>query len=442
MALTETFDADGKASANSSAVTLTPGAPVNLAQDFSYAGTASIGDLVWHDRNADGFVQPGEEGIGGVTLVPTWAGPDGVFGTPDDIVLPSVTTAPDGSYLIPNLPAGSYKVAMDPATVPTGYVPTYDVDAGNLESSTVSLEAGQARTDVDFGLREVADLMIVKSHPAGAIDAGGNVTFRITVTNLGPGVARAVQVIDTLPAGLAITDVVATGWTCTTVSQAVTCDLTGDLASGSVAFLDISTTTSLQAAPSVVNSATVSSSTPDVNPDNNVSIDPVVVNAADIVLKKALVGTLVSGKNATYVLTISNLGPSTVPTGKLVVTDPLPSLLTAVSATSTDFTCQITGQNVVCTNKADFPAGSVSKITIVAKVGKASIGTSITNRATVTGGFVDPTPNDEVDAATLTITRLPGTGSDIPWAAPLIALTLLGAGGTLLLVARRRRLKA
>ena len=439
VALTETFDADGKASANTSAVTLTPVAPVNLAQDFSYAGTGSIGDLVWHDRNADGVVDPGEEGIASVTVIPTWAGPDGLFGTADDIILPSVTTAPDGSYLIPNLPAGSYKVDIDPATVPAGYVPTYDIDAGNLESSTVSLEAGQHRTDVDFGLREVADLMIVKSHPAGGIDAGGNVTFRITVTNLGPGVARSVQVIDTLPAGLTITDVAATGWTCTPAGQAITCTLGEDLVSGGIAFIDVTTKTSLQAAPSVVNLATVTSSTPDVNLDNNSTTDPVVVNAADLVLKKSLVGTLVSGKNAEYVLTVSNLGPSTVPAGKVVVTDALPALLTAVSATSTDFTCQITGQNVVCTNKAAYPAGSVSTITVIAKVGKASVGTSITNSASVTGGFVDPTPDNEVDAATLTITRLPGTGSDVPWMFPLITIALLAAGGGLLLVARRRR---
>ena len=441
VALTETYDSDGKGTANTSAVSLTTDAPANLAQDFAYTGSASIGDLVWHDRNANGVVDPGEEGIAGVTVIPTWAGPDGLFGTADDIILPSVTTGTNGAYLIPNLPAGSYRVAIDPTTVPAGYVPTYDVDAGNLESSTVSLAAGQHRTDVDFGLREVADLMIVKSHPAGAIDAGGTVTFRITVTNLGPGVARAVQVVDTLPAGLTITAVTATGWTCTTVGQEITCDLAADLASSDAAYLDISTTTSVQAAPSVVNSATVTSSTPDVNPDNNLSIDPVVVNAADLVLKKAVIGTLVSGKNAEYVLTISNLGPSTVPAGKVVVTDVLPSLLTAVSATSTDFTCSITGQNVVCTNKAAYPAGSVSKITIIAKVGKASTGTSITNTAHVTGGFIDPTPNDEVDAATLTITRLPGTGSDIPWMVPLIALALLGTGGGLLLVARRRRVQ-
>jgi LPXTG-motif cell wall-anchored protein len=82
----------------------------------------------------------------------------------------------------------------------------------------------------------------------------------------------------------------------------------------------------------------------------------------------------------------------------------------------------------------------VSKITIIAKVGKASNGTCRSRtRRIVTGGFVDPTPNDEVDAATLTITRLPGTGSDVPWIVPLIAMVLLGVGGGLLLVARRRR---
>jgi fimbrial isopeptide formation D2 family protein/uncharacterized repeat protein (TIGR01451 family) len=439
VALTETFDADGIGSANLSAVALTLANPQNLAQDFSYTGSGSIGDLVWHDRNANGVVDPGEGGIPGVTVTATWAGPDGVLGTPDDIALPSVTTAADGTYLIPNLPAGSYRVDIDPETVPAGYVPTYDVDGGVLQTATVSLEGGQHRTDVDFGMREVADLMVVKSHPAGAIDAGGNVTFRITVTNLGPGVARAVQIVDTMPAGLAITDVLSTGWTCTTVGQQITCDLAADLVSGASAFIDVTATTSVKAAPSVVNSATVTSSTPDVNPDNNVSIDPVVVNAADLVLKKELVGTLVSGKNAEYVLTISNLGPSTVPAGKVVVIDSLPALLTAVSAASTDFACQITGQNVVCTNKADYPAGSVSKITIIAKVGKAATGVSITNTAHVTGGFVDPTPNDEVESATMTITRLPGTGSDVGWMMPLIAVALLAAGGGVLWVARRRR---
>ena len=333
--LTQTYDADGLGTPSTSAVTLTVGAPANLNQDFSYTGTASIGDLVWHDRNADGLVDPGEEGIGGVTVTATWAGPDGVIGTPDDIVLPTTTTALDGSYLFPNLPAGSYTVVIDPATVPVGYVSTYDVDGSDLRSSTVTLATGEARTDVDFGLREIADLMIVKSHPAGGIDPGGSVTFRITVTNLGPGTARAVEVVDTVPVGLTIDTVTAAGWTCTTTGQEIVCDLDTDLLVDGIVFFDVTTTATLAAAPGVLNTVVVTTDTPDRVSTNNTSVDPVQVDAADLSITKRLVGgKLTWDKVAEYVLTVHNAGPSAVPAGKVVVTDPLPVQLTAISATS------------------------------------------------------------------------------------------------------------
>ncbi len=43
-----------------------------------------------------------------VTL--TFAGPDGLFGTPDDVVSPVQTTGPNGIYLFENLPAGAFRV--------------------------------------------------------------------------------------------------------------------------------------------------------------------------------------------------------------------------------------------------------------------------------------------------------------------------------------------
>ncbi len=440
VALTATYDADSTATPNTSSVSLTESAPANLTQDFSYAGTASLGDLIWHDRNADGVVDPGEEGIGGVVVTATWAGPDGVLGTADDIAWPSVTTAPDGSYTIPNLPAGSYSVVIDPASVPTGYVSTYDLDGSDLKATTTTLTVGQVRTDVDFGLREVVDLMVVKSHPAGGIDPGGSVTFRITVTNLGPGVARNVEATDTVPAGLVIDTISATGWTCTTSGQTISCVLDTSLASGAAAFLDVTTTATLAAAPGVLNTVTVTTDTPDVNPANDTSIDPVVVQAADLSITKKLVGgTLTWDKVAEYVLTVTNKGPSAVPAGKVVVSDPLPVQLTAISATSADFTCTISGQNIVCTNTTDYASGTTSTISIKVKVAKVSSPVSVVNTATVTGGFVDPTPEDEVDSATVTLGPLSSTGSDVSLGLVLATGSLLAAGGVLLLVGRRRR---
>ncbi len=438
--LTATYDFDGTGTASTSAVSLTPGVPVNLAQDFSYTGTASIGDLIWHDRNADGVVDPGEEGIGGVAVTATWAGPDGTFGTADDIVLPTTTTAPDGSYLFPNLPAGSYTVVIDPATVPVGYVSTYDVDGADLKTSTVTLGVGEARRDVDFGLREITDLMIVKSHPAGGIDPGGSVTFRITVTNLGPGTARAVEVVDTVPAGLTIDTVTATGWTCTTTGQTIVCDLDTDLLADGVVFFDVTTTATLAAAPGVLNVVTVTTDTPDLVSTNDTSVDPVQVDAADLSITKTLVGgKLTWDKVAEYVLTVHNAGPSAVPAGKVVVTDPLPVQLTAISATSTDFTCTISGQNIVCTNNASYASGTTSTISVKVKVAKVTTSVSVVNTATVTGGYVDPTPDDEVDSATVILGPLSSTGSDVSLPIALATGLLLLVGGGLVWLGRRRR---
>ena len=436
--LVETFDADGVASANVSAVSLTVDAPVNLDQDFSYTGTGSIGHLVWDDENADGVIDASEAGIPGVTLTVTWAGPDGVFGTPDDLVLPSVTTGPDGSYLVPNLPAGLFQVELDPATLPVGMQPTYDVDAGTLRSATVSLEQGQNRTDVNFGEREVADLMVVKTHPAGALDPGGSVTFRLTVTNLGPSPSRSVHLVDVLPVGVTFTSVSGDGWTCSALAQTVTCDFDSALPADASVFVDLVTVVELAAAPGVTNTATVTSATHDPNPDNNTSSDPVVVQAADLAIVKTLEGELVPDGPALYILTVTNHGPSVVPVGKVVVTDTLPADLVPLSATSDTYTCQVTGQHVVCTNATDVPVAGVARIVLTVRVIAAAATTEVTNAASVTGGFVDPDPTNNTSSVTAPLYRLPNTGSESGRQVGL-GLSAILAGLLLVAIGRRRR---
>ncbi|MEI2731873.1 MAG: SdrD B-like domain-containing protein [Dermatophilaceae bacterium] len=437
--LTPTYDADGLATPNLSAVTLTAEAPVNADQDFSYTGAGSIGDLVWHDRNGDGQVQPGEEGIPGVTVTATWAGPDGVFGTPDDIVLPPVTTGADGSYVISNLPPGEFRVDLDPATIPVGYVPTYDLDGGPPRSATVTLEVGQHRTDVDFGEREIADLMVVKSHPAGEIGAGDQVIFRITVTNLGPGTGHDVQFVDTLPAGMTLVSALGEGWNCTPQGQNVTCVLDGDLASWAEAYVDLTVTTGVAAAPGVTNTVTVSSSTPDPNQANNTSVDPVVVSAADLSVAKSLVGALVSGSKAEYVLAVVNHGPSGVPVGKVVVLDQVPAQLSVGEVTSAEFSCAVTGQNVVCTNRGDFPAGATATISIRVTAASVSSTVQVTNTAAVTGGFVDPDAANNRSSVTSALADLPKTGFEAG-ALIFLAVVAMAIGGALVLFSRRRRM--
>lgn len=167
----------------------------NLTADFGYnyapsgdTGTpaagvpGAIGDRVWIDANGDGRQDPGEPGIGGVTvnlLVDT--NKDGIYGGPGDVPAVSTVTKPDGTYIFDDLPAGGYVVSIP--NPPAGYTQTGDPDhfgttgANNDNKTTlpVVLGPGDVFVNADFGYQP----------PAGAdfdigdtifLDANGNGT--------------------------------------------------------------------------------------------------------------------------------------------------------------------------------------------------------------------------------------------------------------------------
>jgi len=115
-----------------------------LTYDFGYRGTASIGDLVWSDANANGAQDSGENGIAGVTVR---------LLDSDGNLLASTVTAGDGSYSFDHLASGTYTVQIDDSTL-AGMVPTYDLDGvATAGMATLGLAAGEHRTDADFGYR-------------------------------------------------------------------------------------------------------------------------------------------------------------------------------------------------------------------------------------------------------------------------------------------------
>jgi hypothetical protein len=127
-------------------VTLGPG-EMNDDVDFGYQGTGSIGDAVFFDRDRDGVFDADEQGIGGVTVTLTEAGPDGVFGTADDIDLGSTVTDANGFYTFGNLPAGNYLVDVQDDTVPSNFVKLTGAD----DPAVVALGPGEMNDMVDFG---------------------------------------------------------------------------------------------------------------------------------------------------------------------------------------------------------------------------------------------------------------------------------------------------
>jgi len=145
----ETAELDGTLDGRST-VSLTPAAPVRADLDFGYTGAGAISQTVWRDANRNGIHESGEGGISGAVITLLWAGPDGVFGTLDDVIHTTTTDA-NGAYQFPNLPAGSYTVRIDPSSLPPELTASYDKDGGNDSLTTVALGVGQSMTDVNFG---------------------------------------------------------------------------------------------------------------------------------------------------------------------------------------------------------------------------------------------------------------------------------------------------
>ena len=214
-------------------------ASVTLAQDqtddtidFGAVGTGVIGDQLFLDVNQDGGNAPdaGDKVLPGVKVTLTWTGPGGITRTYE------TTTDADGKYKFENLLPGEYKVSIDPETLQAAE-PLLDVlthsPAGDVENKTVVSDATKADStafakamkltanltltgeknqnlDQDWGFGISADTAIKKAITDPDEEAqktfeftpGQHVTYTLTLTNNGPGVATGVTVSDKLPAGV------------------------------------------------------------------------------------------------------------------------------------------------------------------------------------------------------------------------------------------------
>jgi uncharacterized repeat protein (TIGR01451 family) len=254
----------------------------------------------------------------------------------DTVFLRGTGTAPDGNPLtyrwaLIDTPLGFNPVPMVGANTampnfvpsnPGPYVAQLVVNNGHVDSAP-STTVVQATTPT------TADLSIAQSLSTSTPNVGDTVQLTIIVNNLGRLDATAATVNDLLPTGLQLTGVAATQGT---YSSATGIWAVGPLANGRVAQLSL--TAKATAVGSLVNTATITASTPhDPNAANNVSTASLIVAAAaDLsIAQTASTVTPVVGANFQLAVTVSNLGPLGVTSA--TVGDLLPAGLQFVSAT-------------------------------------------------------------------------------------------------------------
>lgn len=288
-----------------------------------------------------------------------------------------------------------------------------------------------------------ADLQIEKSASPSPATPGTDETYTLQVSNKGPDTAENVIVKDRLPTGLSF---VSGSPGCQAVEPVlvkaparlpagyrrrrldepgpeVRCTL-GDMALGAHVTLTLVAHVSSSVTEGFLNTATVSSPTPDPNLLNNAAavVTPVSPEADLAVEKTASLSTVTAGGQVTYALAIKNNGPHDAT--EVIVLDPPPPGLSIVSAEPSQGEC--VHANLVLCNLGQVLNGASAQILVTANVAP-NAGGALTNTAAVTGGQTDPNPGNNTSSVTIDVTPL--TPAPLPPAASevLASVTTLAA---------------
>ena len=303
------------------------------------------------------------------------------------------------------------------------------------------------------------NLSIAKVHDDAVRRVGDDVVFTVTVTNHGPADAEDVEIADALPAGLTfegLTDVSEAtdgrSWTHAVVDDELSATLSGSLAAGQTAVVEITATLTPASFPSVTNTVTVDTSTDETSKDDNVADDPVPVDSPDLrVAKTAAADSVQGGDELTYTIVVTNHGGAHA--DEVTLSDALPAeleYLTSVWDTSDAShawgdVCEITGATdglggtLDCVLPDGLAAGQSATLLVTLAVPADVAVDSVTNTVTVASDDEDPSlrgDNDDEETTPvrwMSVTAQPACVLDTPWLGFDVELHNVAVGGTLVL---------
>ncbi|HIK27318.1 MAG TPA: DUF11 domain-containing protein, partial [Oscillatoriaceae cyanobacterium M7585_C2015_266] len=237
-----------------------------------------------------------------------------------------------GVWTVPSLAPGASTRLQITATVNTGERFTNSAQITAVDQADPEPTNNQASLTLPSG---GADLSLNKTVNNSNPSPGQNITYTLTLTNNGPENATGIQVTDKLPSGLTFVSATPSVGTYNPTTGIWTVP---SLAQGASATLQITAT--VNAVP-VTNTASITAADqpdPDSTPGNNneseddqssVTIGP---EKADLLVTKTVNNANPNvGQTITYTINVKNNGPAGAT--NVLVTDPLPSGLSFISAT-------------------------------------------------------------------------------------------------------------
>ena len=302
---------------------------------------------------------------------------------------PGTATSVSLNDLLPQGTAGPWAITTQPGGDPCSITdPTLNCDFGDLgsgESRTVTVSApteyencttyDNTATAASTNAPDADDSAVVtcdrpglgtlKTAVRGTIDAGDTAEFSIEVTNVGPGVAKAVTLNDPLPGpvtGNWTIDSQPNGNPCSIANGTLSCDF-GDLGPGDIRTVVVSAQTDFEHCAQLDNSAVASAAN---SPDAE---DEATINCRkpDLSVVKTGNGTINAGENVVFDVTVANAGPGTAKA--VTLSDPLPGGVSGdwvvSGADAGDCVSPIVGNTLDC-DFGDLAAEASKTVTVTA----------------------------------------------------------------------------
>jgi len=317
-------------------------------------------------------------------------------------------------------------------------------------ATALDLASGASGSDADADVRLAqSGLRILKTDGSATYAPGGTATYAITVTNNGPSSAGNVTVTDALPQGV-------------TLAASASCAANGAASCGVVSGLAGATVMSVTGAAIAAGAGNSLSISVPVRFASSMRTDPLVntasasangaspVSASDSDARagQAVIAVTVTdnateylpGETGTYMIRITNIGPSDAAGVSLVDNLPAGVTLAGPPACSTEGAAAcgaLTGAgggNVVTLDGGAIAAGAANAIVVVVPV-RFALGLAVdrlVNAVSASASGSAPASGTDID-----VRNAPPPAREIPVDRPL-ALVLLIAAIALVRVARRR----